>query len=465
MAPNQHQHSPSPGDSSKRDVKSLAGRLLGSFKGDHDRAAILRASIVVGMIRSSGGVLIYLSYLFLARWIGATEFGIYSYALSWASLLTIPVGLGLISACLRFVPEYQAHKESPKLFGYVRLSWSAVILTAIAIGSLAAILVLIFSDYVPDFYVKPLYVAFMYIFPLSILSLHMEMGRAFGWPVLAYAPKQLAAPVFLVIGAGLLLFFGRSLSAVDVLGVAFSSSLIIILFQGKMIWGRLMRTLKGVQPVYETRLWLRVAFPLLLATSFHGAITQTDIIMVGLFLTPEQVAVYFSAIKTGTLIAFVLAAVNALTAPKIAALHSQGRHEELQALLSSVIHWIFWPALMTALVMVIFGGQILTLFGPGFAAGYTALIILACGQLVKAGAGPVSDLLSLTGHHDLNARVMGYCVAINVILNALLIPQFGIVGAATATAVTMIVWNIWLWRLAKRLLNIDPTIFAGFGKR
>jgi len=304
-----------------------------------------------------------------------------------------------------------------------------------------------------------------FIFPLSIFGLHMEMGRAFGWPVLAYAPKQLVAPILLVIGAGLLLVFGRTLNAVDVLGVAFASSLIIILFQGKLIWNRLMRALKGVQPVYETRLWLRVAFPLLLATSFHGAIVQTDIIMVGLFLTPEQVAVYFSAIKTGTLIAFVLVAVNALAAPKIAALFSQGRHGELQELLSSVIHWIFWPALMTTLVMAIFGGQILTLFGPGFAAGHTTLSILACGQLVKAGAGPVSDLLSLTGHHDQNAKVMGYCVAINVILNALLIPQFGIVGAAAATAITIVIWNVWLWILARRLLNIDPTIIAGFGKR
>ena len=163
--------------------------------------------------------------------------------------------------------------------------------------------------------------------------------------------------------------------------------------------------------------------------------------------------------KTAVSISFFLTAVNAVAAPRIAALHAQGKRAELQTLVSTMAHWIFWPALATSAAAIIFGLTILAMFGPAFSAGYDALVILVCGHLVRASTGLVSDLLGVTGHQDENAWVLAWSALLNVILNVLLIPRFGIVGAATATAVTMAFWNVWLWLLARGRVGVDPSVF------
>jgi hypothetical protein len=117
-----------------------------------------------------------------------------------------------------------------------------------------------------------------------------------------------------------------------------------------------------------------------------------------------------------------------------------------------------FAALAAAAAAVLFGAEILTLFGPTFSAGHTALVILVFGHLVRAGTGLVGDLLGLTGHQKLNAWVLALSAVLNVILNALLIPRYGIAGAAAATAVSMAFWNVGLWLLGRRKLGVDTSI-------
>ena len=147
-----------------------------------------------------------------------------------------------------------------------------------------------------------------------------------------------------------------------------------------------------------------------------------------------------------------------VAAPRIAALHARGKLVELQALVSTMSHWIFWPALATAAVAIVFGAKILALFGTTFSAGHGALVILVCGHLVRAGTGLVADLLAVTGHHRQYAWVLAWSALLNVVLNVLLIPRFGIVGAATATAAAMALFNVWLWVFARRRIGVDPSI-------
>ena len=130
----------------------------------------------------------------------------------------------------------------------------------------------------------------------------------------------------------------------------------------------------------------------------------------------------------------------------------------MRALVSTMSHWIFWPALATAAVVIAFGTKILALFGIAYSAGYGALVILVCGHLVRAGTGLVADLLAVTGHHRQYAWVLAWSALLNVVLNLLLIPRFGTVGAAAATAVTMAFWNVGLWLLGRRKLGVDTSI-------
>lgn len=129
--------------------------------------------------------------------------------------------------------------------------------------------------------------------------------------------------------------------------------------------------------------------------------------------------------------------------------------DRLEQTVAFIIRWTFWSSLALVVVMFITGKFVLGLFGDEFVAAYWALMVVAAGQLVNACAGPVGYLMALTGHERVAARVYGITALINVPLNYLLIIETGLIGAAVATAVTMVIWNIWLGYEARKNVGVD----------
>jgi len=113
-------------------------------------------------------------------------------------------------------------------------------------------------------------------------------------------------------------------------------------------------------------------------------------------------------------------------------------------------------------LLAVLGEWILALFGQDFVVGYPALLLLAASQVMIAAAGPVDVLLNLTGHQD--RCLVAFCTALPVagLLNVLLVPVAGIVGAAMAVLLTVVFWNIWLYRRVVVELDLHPSILAAW---
>ena len=99
-------------------------------------------------------------------------------------------------------------------------------------------------------------------------------------------------------------------------------------------------------------------------------------------------------------------------------------------------------------------------FGEEYADGRIALAILCVGQLTNALVGSVGFLLNMTGNERDVAKGFAIAAIINIALNLVLIPLFGIEGAAFATAVSMMVWNVLLYRQARAKLGIDSSVMS-----
>ena len=177
--------------------------------------------------------------------------------------------------------------------------------------------------------------------------------------------------------------------------------------------------------VASSFLWISVATLIFL---------QAGVIVVGIFLTPEDVAIYSAAAATAGFVNLPVYATVALGAPKFAALHAQHCRPELQALFTTIVRWTLGPSVAIALVFGIFGAMVLRLFGPGFEQGYPALMILTLGMLSGAFVGPVAHLLTMTGHQAITARVQITCAALAVVLGLAFTPLWGIVGTALGFA-------------------------------
>jgi O-antigen/teichoic acid export membrane protein len=213
------------------------------------------------------------------------------------------------------------------------------------------------------------------------------------------------------------------------------------------------------QPRYEVRAWLGSLLPLALLPAVQYIKLNTDIVMLGAFRPSGDVGIYKVAASTALLVAFGLNAINMVVAPYFAKLYAHGDMTALQRLAVYSARAAFAIALPVVLVIWVFGEQLLALFfGNSFSGGHFALSVLATGQLFHAGLGAPGMLLTMSDHAQdtLRANVLG--AVLNVILNAILIPSYGIDGACVATAVSIFVWKTMLWWLARSRTGCDCSL-------
>jgi len=410
-------------------------------------------------LQVSGAGITYLSQVLLARWMGATQYGTYDYLITLSLLVGDLATLGLPNALLRFIPEYRVKQHWRHLQGIIWGSWQYVIFASVFLAGVGTLLA-IWLHPQSQFSLITILLA-IWMMPLFALSrLQLEMGRAMGNLAFGYVPTLILWPGLLVISISL---FSPRVTHLEVLAFSLVSLLLSLLLQFGFLRWAFPPEWSNATPIYTPRQWFSVSLPLLLINSAGLVLSQTDIIMTGAFLGSFSVGIYAAAVKTSSWVTFVLAAVNTVAAPMFAALHTQGDKLGLQQLVSACARWMFWPSLAIGLLLIIFSDVALGLFGEEFTVGHWELTLLVLAQLVNVGSGSVGYLMQMTGHQNQCVYVFGISAILNVILNAILIPTIGTIGAAIATALTMSLWNIWLHQLVIKNLGVRPSIIAALG--
>jgi len=148
-----------------------------------------------------------------------------------------------------------------------------------------------------------------------------------------------------------------------------------------------------------------------------------------------------------------LVAVNVIAAPKFAEFWGKRDKKGLAKKAQQSTKLVFWSSLPVLLAFLIFPSFVLGIFGAEFKTGYTALIMVTVGQFINSISGSVGYILEMTGHQLFSQNGMIASVVLNIILNLLLVPKYGINGAAFASMVTLIFWNILFGMKVKNILG------------
>lgn len=433
---------------------------LGRLKPRSEESLTLaRGAGIAFVLQVSGAGLAFVLQILLARWMGAADFGAYTYTIGWAGLLAVVSGLGLSTMVVRFIPAYTHRKDSAHLQGILRMSLLVTFVASSSLSILGTGLVVWLHSRGASASWNAL--IGLWMVPLfALMTLQQEITRAFRRIGLAYAPSLVLRPMFMMAGGLVYIAFGHHLESTTALSITFGSLFAAVTLQAFGFWHRLGAPVRQAKPSYELRGWLTAAFPLMLIASFVVVLMQTDIVMVGAILGPRAAGLYGAAAKTAGLVGLVLLAVNSIGAPLFSSLFAQDRREDLQRLASDIAEWIFWPSLLISILLAILSKPVLNLFGSEFSAAHWQLTILLVGQVVSAGAGSVGWLMLLTGHQNKAAWVYGWVALIHVVLLAIAIPLLGTIGAALATTASLSLWNIWLHTLVVRKLGIRPSVFA-----
>lgn len=423
------------------------------------KSTLLRGTGGGLLVRATGVGVGFLSHVLLARLLQAEEYSRYIYVLTWLNVLVLLGKTGLDTATLRFVAAYSGSGEHGRLRGFLRKSRSIGFTVSVLVAAAAGALATALSGRMDAVLYSAFLVSFLALPVNSLLAIRSACLQAMKRVVRAELPQSVARPALTLAGAWLLYrIAGRTPRADETMGAYLAAGILALL--AVEYWNRhaLTKTQTVTPPEYRTGLWIRTALPLLLISGFHLVLNQTDTLMLGMLRTTGDAGAYAVASRVTQLIFLGQWAVNAIAAPMFSELHHGGRKDRLQEAATYAARAAFLVTVPLALALVFFGRQVLALFSSEFTIAWTALVILAGGQIIHVLCGSVGLLMTMTGRENAAGRIIGLAALLNIVLNAVLIPRFGLEGAAVSTAVSTAFWNIALVVMVRKRLGIRPTV-------
>lgn len=424
-----------------------------------ERTRAQRDALLAFVVRVASAAILYVSQVLLARWMGSHEYGIYVYVWTWVLILGGLSALGLAGGTIRLTPEYKESGRNELALGLARGGR----LIALTSGSVVALLgvggLWLAGDFVTNAYVLPAYLALVCIPLYAVEHVQDGIGRGRGLTAIALVPPFVFRPLLLLAVMGVAHLAGLPMTATTAAVAAILAVWIATIVQWVLIDRRLRPEAAAAKPAYDVRAWLAVSLPLVAAYACELVIQNADVLVVSHYMTPTDVAIYFAAAKTMSLILFVHYAVGSAVAARFSALNARGDKLGLQAFVSDAAKWTFWPSLAGAAIILTLGKPLLALFGPEFAAGYPVMLILVLGFLFRSAMGPAEILLNMLGQQRFCALVMAVTAAGNVALNLLLVPMFGLEGAALASALALSGGALMCYGVARRKLGLDVAIW------
>jgi O-antigen/teichoic acid export membrane protein len=440
-------------------VRGVQGLVRQLGLGD-DLGVVLRGAGFTLIVQLVAVGLNYGSQILLARWMGPFEFGVYAFAWSLVPATAAAAALGLSGAAVRFVPQYLAAGRWGEVRGYLRRGSAIALAVGLGIAVAGAGLILVLERWIADFYVTPLRLALVCIPFLTVIALLSGTARGFGRVGLAFIPQSLSVPGLTLLAVIADTFTVGAPTATRVLSFAAVACAVTLLWNAIGFRIAVPDEVASAAPVYETRLWLRVAVPLFLSDGVFLFFWSADEVMLGSLNGPEEVSLYHACVKTAGLTLVFFNAMTALAAPRFAALWVDRGRDDQQRFARSVARWMFVPSAALVLALVLVGPYVLATFGPTFVAGQPILLVLALGYLAQASTGPVGAYLAVSGNQDAIVWITAGAAATNIVFNLVLIPPYGVMGAAVASVLSIVVCQGSQYVLVRRRLGIDAFVLS-----
>ncbi|MCA0278669.1 MAG: lipopolysaccharide biosynthesis protein [Proteobacteria bacterium] len=402
-----------------------------------ERGEAGRMSLFAFAVRIVSAAIAFVSQVLLARWMGSFEYGIF--VLVWVAMVIVGSlsCFGFHTSVIRFIPEYREKGMLAELRGVLLASRLFTLVASSIIAAIGIAGVWLFSGMIESYYVIPFMLG-MFCLPMIALSDVLQgLARANSWGFAALVPTYITRPVLMLVFMAMMIWLGYAPTAANAVIASIIASYITTVSQLVRVTARTDKRVPAGPRTIKLGYWLKISLPIFLVESFFFLLTNADVLMVGFYMEPDKVAVYFATVKTLALVHFVYFAVKAGVAQRYAQF-SHGDTARLAGFARETVSWTFWPSLLMGLMVLLLGKPLLILFGPEFDAGYPLLYLLVAAVVARSAVGPCESLLTMSGNQNVCAVVYAATLAINIGLNVVLIPTLGLWGAAISTSAAMI---------------------------
>lgn len=414
------------------------------------------------IIKVSDAAFSFLVTVTLARTLGPSGYGSYSYVFAIIMLLAIPAQFGLPSLLVRETAKALARQEWGRMQGVWRWAgkFTGILTVVLVLGT--GIAVLFFGK---NFSQEKLHIMLWGLALVPLLALGELRGaalRGLHRVIEGQIPEQALFPIlfFLFIAGGVYLF-PVGITPVSAMALQVAAAALAFITGAWLLWRATPTEVHHAAPTYESRQWLMSALPLAFIGGMQLINNRTSILILGMFTDSAQVGIFRVADQMALLITIGLQTINLVVAPQFARLHAMGDIKRLQKLVTVSARISFLMTALLGLIFLLFGRGILhIIFGMEFVPAYYPLITMAAGLLISSAAGSVGILMNMTGYEKDTATAMMVGAIGNIILCFILIPVWGMVGAALAETIALSAWNILLVLMVRKRLNINSLAFG-----
>lgn len=440
----------------------ITEKVSGLLSGSSVSAILARGAAGAFIVDGLGQAAVLGVQILLTRTMGKEVYGMYAYAMAWVNVLFLIARLGLDPLLVRHTAAYKANEEWGLLRGLIRRSNLWAFSASLLLAGIAGLVVWLLQDRLD----RDLTITF--IFGLAVLplltaaSLCQSTLNGLKHVVLAQLPNRILRQSLLaLIILGAIFLFGQQITGPLAMAATFFA--VLISFSVGLFWlrGRLPRGVFKASSLTLDREWFTTAMPMLLAGGAYMLTQKTDTLMLGPLAGLEEVGIYAVASRVAEFTLFGLTAATAIAAPMISEAFAQKRSQELQRVVTLTAQGALAFSIPFTIVIFLFGSQILGLFGEEYSEGYWVLAILVGGQFINAMTGPIGVLMNMTGRQKQLLIIQSSALVVNVILNYFLILGYGAIGAAIATGIVNIGWNVVATVYAYRSFNVNSFALAG----
>ena len=391
----------------------------------------------IGMIGGKG--LLFLYTIFLAKVLGASDLGLYFLGITIVGFLTVLSNVGLNVGVTRFVAIYHGRNDLHRVKGTVLISATITLLPSL----LMVCVIFLLGDLVAtSLFHKPelgkvikllsLSIPFdslMWIFLAATRGLKFMQHTVYTENLCWVGLRFLFALLF-VLG------FKMSLEGAALAYVvsSFFSAGLAFHYANNLI----PLTDKKVIPVFEVKKLLRFSIPMVFSIFLGNLTRQIDVLMLGLFISAAEVGIYSVVVRIIVLAEVVFGIFMPIFNPFVTDMHEKKEFSKLSSLIKVITRWNVTISFPVFLSLLFFPGFFLHFFGTQFVQASVCLTILVIAHLFSSISGLPSSIIFMSGRSDITFKNNSAMLLINVVLNYLLIPQYGILGAAIATGISLI---------------------------
>ncbi len=428
---------------------------LDSRLSDPHLREILLGSAIGLSVKVLSATSIFVMNMLVARTLGAAEAGLFFLGFTLLTVVAAAGRLGLDQSMVRFVAASRATDSIGTLHGVYRksIAWVAIASIGLALlgwlntGWLAGNL---FDQ--PGF--EPVLQSILIAIPLvALYTMQAQALQGLKQIAKSMLTLNVLAPVTL-----LLLMLLAPVKTAEAVADYFNIACLFTLGIGLYFWFRSAPKPEKVDRFSSSRL-RKTCIPLWTVVVLSQVVQWSSQLMLGAWSTSEDVAYFATAQRTAMLTSFVLFAVNAIAAPKFAAMHAKDDKDGLKRMAIWSVRLLLLAAVPALILMLFVPEWLMSFFGEEFRAASTALMILALGQFVNIATGSVGYLLSMTGHERELRNNAIISALVGLVLGLVLIPSYGLLGATVATAVAVASQNLLGAYQVRKHLGFNTLVF------